>query len=166
MWKALALLLVLTAAPALAGPPTLPSAGETPVFVTYTHAWEPAFSVTIPASHFYAQPEPPAHAGATFTALDGQAEIRVWANFNVLEQDLAGLLQEALAGHAADKVTYRKEGDGWFVLSGYSGQAIFYERAIVDERAIYQLQLRYPMAQRAVYDDLVTQVVKSFRSGD
>jgi hypothetical protein len=160
----LALLLLLAGAPALADPPLAPGPEDTPVWLTYAHAG-PAFSLAIPASHFYAQPAPPAGDGAIFTALDGLAEIRAWAAYNVLEQDLAALLGEALERHGGDEVTYRRQGAGWFVLSGYSGDAIFYEKALLDEAAVYHLAVRYPVAQRDLYDPLLGNLAASFRPG-
>lgn len=165
MRACLALLLLLAGAPALADPPVLPDPGETPVWVTYAHP-QPAFSLAIPASHFYAQPAPPAGDGAIFTALDGAAEIRAWAAYNVLDQDLAALLREALEQHGGDEVTYRRQGGGWFVLSGYSGEAIFYEKALLDEEAVYHLAVRYPAAQRDLYDPLLGTLAASFRAGE
>ena len=155
MRACLALLLLLAGAPALADPPALPDPGETPVWVTYAHP-QPAFSLAMPASHFYAQPAPPAGDGAIFTALDGAAEIRAWAAYNVLDQDLAALLREALEQHGGDE----------FVLSGYSGEAIFYEKALLDEEAVYRLAVRYPAAQRDLYDPLLGTLAASFRAGE
>jgi len=165
MRACLALLLLLAASPALADPPALPQPADTPVWMTYAHP-QPPFTLAIPASHFYAQPAPPAGDGAIFTALDGAAEIRTWAAYNVLNQDLAALLREALEQHRGDEVTYRRQGSGWFVLSGYSGAAIFYEKALLGDAAVYHLAVRYPAAQRDLYDPLLGPLAASFRAGE
>lgn len=158
----LSLLLALVAAPASADPPTMPAPDATPVWVTYNHSKIP-FSVSIPATHFYAEPQRDAGDGARFISLDGASEIVVFANYNASDETLESLLQGYLEYHADDQITYRRQGDSWFVLSGYRSAMIFYSRISLGDDAIYGFQALYPTSQRALYDDLLAVMAKSFK---
>jgi hypothetical protein len=167
--RILGLLLLLAAfhLPAAAAPPlpapTLPDPTlEEPVWVTYTNPRLP-FSIVVPASHFYALPAPPAGDGAVFVALDGSAEIRVWGAYNVLEQSLAELQEQALGEHAGDRVTYRRQGSDWFVISGFSGQSIFYEKVVLRADLMAGFVMTYPAAGRALFDQLLGSIAAGFR---
>ncbi len=146
---------------ATAAPLPDPTAEE-PVWVTYANERLP-FSIVVPASHFYALPAPPAGDGAVFVALDGSAEIRVWGAYNVLEQSLAELQQQALGEHTGDRVTYRRQGSDWFVISGFSGQSIFYEKVILRADIVAGFVMTYPAAGRALFDQLLGSIAAGFR---
>lgn len=60
-------------------------------------------------------------------------------------------------------VTYEREGRTWIVVSGVTGQRIFYRKAMLacGGRAWHYLELEYPAAQKRAFDDLVTRSSKA-----
>lgn len=65
-----------------------------------------------------------------------------------------------------DSVTYRKQQDNWYALSGYKDDNILYVKSWVGSGAINSLYLQYPTAMKDEYDETVNHLVKSFIPGD
>lgn len=119
------------------------------------------WSVTVPAE-FGMDPAPENDDGRRFYDRDG-CSVTVWGGHNVLEATLESEMTEEEGNF--DSVTYRKKGDGWFVLSGYKGESILYVKRYVGTGAIYTLRMEYPSELKEDYDALVTEVVRSFSPG-
>ena len=62
-------------------------------------------------------------------------------------------------------LTYGPRGRDWFVLSGYSGDEIYYEKVMFscNRRMISVLAITYPIARRHAYDPLVERMEDAFR---
>ena len=112
--------------------------------------------------------EPPANNdGQSFTADDG-AEFAVWANYNALDHDIAGLeafLRESL--EKDEKITYRAAGKNWLVLSGTQGDKVFYKRYLLSHRNELEnaFRISYPASLAATYDPIVARISKSLKPG-
>ncbi len=100
--------------------------------------------------------------GATFSDVMGM-EMTVSGNNNPLLLDVAGAIEQA--NQEFSKVTYRKKGKDWFVLSGYAGNSILYIKEYVGDTQMNTLRLEYPTAKKQYYDADVNHVVKSFNPG-
>ena len=112
--------------------------------------------------------DPPANAdGRRFVAADG-GTFTVSAINNVLHQRLAAIETAAVKslGRSA-RITYREHGPSWFVLSGTSGNTIFYHRHLLSHRReiINDFAISYPAKLRSGYDPIVTRMARSFRAG-
>ena len=66
-----------------------------------------------------------------------------------------------------DEVTYRLRGRSWFMLSGYRGDHIYYEKVMFScaERVVNVYAISYPVAQRDLYDPVVERMEDNFRAG-
>ncbi|WP_073614918.1 hypothetical protein [Desulfopila aestuarii] len=69
-------------------------------------------------------------------------------------------------GMAFDSITYRKEGDNWFVLSGFKGGDILYLKTYVGKGSINHLYIQYAVNQKKEYDTIVSHLSRSFKPGD
>lgn len=120
------------------------------------------FCVNYP-SNFGSEPAPDNNDGQVFFDRDGFRMTASGSN-NVTDEtvksDMNGLLSEF------DTVTYRKLGKNWFALSGYKDDSIIYIKGWVGAGSINHLYLQYPSALKTDYDNVVKQIVKSFRPGD
>lgn len=69
--------------------------------------------------------------------------------------------------YARYDVTYRKEGPGWFVISGKGRGQIFYEKVVFSCSGglINSFALVYDEAERSTYDRAVEGIESSFRPG-
>lgn len=65
-----------------------------------------------------------------------------------------------------DKITYQTYKNNWFVLSGYKGSNILYLKTYVGRSSINHLYIQFPSSQKNEYDNIVTKISKSFKSGN
>lgn len=118
-------------------------------------------------SDFIPQGEAENGDGQVFKNADG-AELRVWGNLNPLDETLAGALRAELdrCAAAGRRVTYRRAGQGFLVVSGYEadGARIFYLRKLVRRGRQIGFEFVYPAAFRARYDRDVTMIADSLRA--
>jgi hypothetical protein len=65
-----------------------------------------------------------------------------------------------------NEVTYRPRGRSWFVLSGYRGNDIYYEKVMFScsGQIVNVMAITYPSDQREQYDSVVERMEDSFRS--
>jgi hypothetical protein len=119
-------------------------------------------------SLFKPGPPPEADDGLKFASADG-AEFSVFASYNALGFDLAGLqdfIKENLAAGAV--ISYRAKGDDWFVISGtQGGDRIFYERHLLShgDEMTEGFVMSYPANLKQKYDPIVARMSKSFHPG-
>jgi hypothetical protein len=66
-----------------------------------------------------------------------------------------------------DEVTYRPRGRSWFVLSGYRGDQIYYEKVMFScrGRVVNIFAITYPLTKRHLYDPVVERMEDTFRPG-
>jgi hypothetical protein len=63
-----------------------------------------------------------------------------------------------------EEITYQPRGRSWFVLSGYRGDQIYYEKVMFScqTRIVNILAIAYPIAERDQFDPVVEQMEDSF----
>jgi hypothetical protein len=66
-----------------------------------------------------------------------------------------------------DEQTYVPRGRSWFVISGYRGTNIYYERVMFSYsgRVVNVFAITYPNESRGLYDPIVEQMEDHFRPG-
>jgi hypothetical protein len=64
-----------------------------------------------------------------------------------------------------EEVTYQPRGRSWFVLSGYRGEQIYYEKVMFScgGRIVNILAIAYPTAERALFDPIVERMEDTFK---
>jgi hypothetical protein len=133
----------------------------------YTHA---KFGTTLcfPADQLHPDPATPYNDGGIFRSADGQIELRVYGQYNVMEdtpkQHEARIIEEM----ADAQITYNTRGEEWFVLSGLQGENIFYEKYLFSSKRelIHGLSLTYPAEEKQALNGVITHIIKSFKSID
>lgn len=119
-------------------------------------------TATFPREAFPDQVAPPTNGdGLGWTSPDG-AEIFIYARSNGGGETPRSVIADR---SATDKVTYKKAGRGWAVVSGYRDGLIFYERYIFRGDLIHSVSIRYPEGLRSAYDRLVGRVTNTLRGG-
>ena len=89
----------------------------------------------------------------------------MYGNNNALNETLRRVLSETgrrLAG-SSGRVTYKVQKANWFVLSGQSGQSIFYAKALLSHGQFKSFELTYDRAAASLYDPLVGRFASCFR---
>jgi hypothetical protein len=66
-----------------------------------------------------------------------------------------------------EDITYQPHGRSWFVLSGYRGDQIYYEKVMFScgNRMVNILAIAYPVAERDHFDPAVERMEDSFKAG-
>lgn len=116
----------------------------------------------VPAAWRAGQPDGTLEGGARFLSPDGSAAQAVWGTARPIGNlhDHMQLLAEA----GGIRVTYAPRRRGWFVLSGYRGNRIFYMKAIRACGRVHHVSLEYPARLKRSYDPLVTTISQSLQA--
>jgi len=122
------------------------------------------YAICYPQDLFVPQGEPANSDGQRFLSNKDSAELAVYGGNNALDQTLSERLSDT-ANRLADssgKVTYKVQKANWFVLSGQSGQAIFYAKTLFSHDQFKSFELTYDRSAAAIYNPLVARVSSCF----
>lgn len=101
-----------------------------------------------------------------FASTDNDSQLMVGAWNNEAGQTPDEFKRWLLANtEGYDEQTYVPRGRSWFVISGYRGSNIFYEKVMFScsGRVVNVLAISYPKASRNLYDPIVEQMEDRFR---
>lgn len=120
------------------------------------------YSISIPEG-FIPEPPPTNGDGRSFYSQDGKGRLSVWGNH--FPQTMGFNPQEYfewVVSQTEGIITYKTIEGNWFVISGYKGDDIFYQKTFSgdDENTFL---IMYPKDQKATYDDIVTTLDRSFK---
>lgn len=107
-------------------------------------------------------------AGQTFVTDDGAAKIVTYAALNDENLTLRDYRQTLMVEYGGyDLLDYQPQGKTWFVLSGFRGDSIFYEKIMFScgSRVINVLAVSFPTAQKPSYERVVEQLENDFKTG-
>lgn len=122
--------------------------------------------ISYPSTYFQPEPAPDSGDGRRFASIDGTARFYVFAQYNALGQSQAEQIAQDKADPAHGNVSYERVGPGWYVLSGITGEDIYYRRVIEDMNGLIQVfEITYPLAQKADFDSVVAYMADSFGPG-
>jgi hypothetical protein len=144
---------------------TTPSA-DMPVadqYTTYANS-DFNYSIEYPANILSSIPGSENINGKRFTSQDGQSELTVSAIFNRPGETAEESYQTALADYSRQGkvVTYKVLRQNWYVISGFDGNRVFYERTIFNSGLIKQFKFEWPDSQRATYEQITNHISKTF----
>jgi hypothetical protein len=126
------------------------------------------YGTTIEYPDFFApQPPPTDGDGLEFKSPDG-ADFSVFASYNALDFDLAGLKDFILKNlKPGEIIGYQAQGNNWFVISGTDAGDVVYERHLLSHRGQITegFVMSYPSSLKQTYDPIVTRMSRSFRAG-
>jgi hypothetical protein len=109
------------------------------------------FSLEVPAT--LDAGEPPTNGdGQSFASKDGKATLKVAGAPGL---SLQAVYEMALEDSSA-QVTYKVAKSNWYVVSGFLGEKVFYEKAIAKGDTVAILRFEFPKAEKAVYDPVVS----------
>lgn len=101
-----------------------------------------------------------------FVSRDADAKLMVGAWNNEAEQTPSAFKQWLLRNTGGyDDMTYVPRGRSWFVISGYRGNDIYYEKVMFScaGSVVNVFAITYPKSLRSEYDPVVEQMEDSFR---
>jgi hypothetical protein len=124
------------------------------------------FTVKYPADIFSLEAAKSDERVKRFRSGDGRAALRIFGTPNLdgrtLSQYRTALIQERYAKATLD---YAPQRNTWFVLSGFSGSDIFYERVTFacDKRSFHGWMLVFPASERLLYDRITEEMHRNYR---
>jgi hypothetical protein len=125
------------------------------------------YSIEYPSRLLIPRGDSPPGDGQLFASEDLQAQMIIYGTLNVLEQTIKDLFkQEArdvVTPKITKRVTYKRQKDNWFVISGYIGPKIFYQKTILSNDMFKTFYIEYPENQRHRYDPILSRLGKSFK---
>lgn len=136
-------------------------------WITYKNA-RFGYSIYYPSGLFTAGQPPENGGGMTFTSRDGRAKIVVFGVNNAEKlsvRDYRRVLLDEFGGY--DKLDYSPIGQTWFVLSGYRGENIYYQKVMFScaGGVISVLSMTFPTAEKPFYESLVELIEDNFKPG-
>jgi hypothetical protein len=158
-------LFVLFAVPFAAAPPA--DAQQGTAWSNYTNE-RFGFTLSYPSSVFRPQPPSDNGDGQTFLTDDGRAKVVVYATLNdekFSPQQYRKTILKEFGGY--DQMDYSPSGRTWFVLSGFRGDAIYYQKVMFScgNRVISALSVTFPRAEKKFYEGLIERMEDRFKPG-
>jgi hypothetical protein len=101
--------------------------------------------------------------GRQFTSAD--ATLEIFATPNTESETTKTLRRRLLQNEQGyDDVTYAPSGENWFVLSGFRGDRIFYEKYLLKDRVIHAFGMEFPASAKPFYAPIIERIEDSFRA--
>ena len=120
-------------------------------------------SFDFPADVFAPQPPPENGDGRAFRS--ESATLQIVAFHNIDDQTPGSLKRELLGGDGYEDVTYSPVGQTWFVLSGFRGDRIFYEKYLFNDDVVSVFGIEFPTAEKPYYAPIIERIEDSFEAG-
>jgi hypothetical protein len=127
------------------------------------------FTLSYPANVFIPQPPPANGDGQTFLTGDGRAKVVVYATANdegYSTENYRKTILKDFGGY--DQMDYSPQGKSWFVLSGFRGDTIYYQKVMFScaNRLITALSVTFPRNEKRIYEGIIERMEDHFRPGN
>ena len=124
------------------------------------------YVLSYPSSVFKAQPPSEKGDGQTFLTADGRAKIVVYGTVNdegFSPAEYRKTILKEFAGY--DMIDYSPQGKTWFVLSGFRGDMIYYQKVMFScgNKVINALSVTFPTAEKKFYEGLIEVMEDNFK---
>jgi hypothetical protein len=126
------------------------------------------YTLAYPSVMFEREPPVAGSEVRTFLSPDKRAKIVVSAVKNDAAYTLASYRAAILGEFGGyDQMDYSPTGGNWFVLSGYRGENIYYQKVMFScgSKVINVFSFTYPKAQRTFYEGRLEVMENKFRPG-
>ncbi|HRD74905.1 MAG TPA: hypothetical protein PK264_03050 [Hyphomicrobiaceae bacterium] len=123
------------------------------------------FTISYPGEIFKAA-GPGRPDGQLFVSVDGKAKLLVSASVNSTNETVESYRAFVLrTAYPEARLSYGRRDNRLFIVSGFKGDQIFYERVEFGcrGRIISGWQILYPAAERATYDSVVERMSRSWK---
>jgi len=105
--------------------------------------------------------------GRDFKTANGDLTVTVYGENNVMPRSIRQQMVNSLSFAAKPTViTYRRVAKTWYVVSGYTGGKIFYERCIYHDQQYDTIQIVYPKKYAARLNPIAAHIAMSMRYKD
>jgi hypothetical protein len=134
-------------------------------WITYTNA-RFGYHFYYPSAIFEAGQVLENDGGQTFNSTDGHAKIVVYATHNTEKFSPAQYRKIILKDFGGyDRMDYSPSGQSWFVLSGFRGDNIYYQKVMFScgTRVINAISITFPTHEKSRYEQLIEIIEDHFK---
>lgn len=121
------------------------------------------YSMKYPKNILYPQGESDNGDGQFFLSKDGESKLRVWGEWAAPNDTLDDRYYSELKNTNNRTIVYKAKKSNWFVISGYIGDKIYYQRTMSDKDAFATFIFEYKTSQRKIYDKIAGVMSWSFK---
>ena len=139
------------------------SAGAQKQYKTYSNA-RFEYSISYPSDLLKPQGEADNNDGQVFKSADGTTEMRVYGSYNMLNQTLQQIYDDAINEIGATNVSYKLLRSKFFVVSGKKNDKIYYRKTVQDGDKLLTFSIEYDATNKSVYDGVTAKIANSFKS--
>lgn len=132
-----------------------------PIYTSYQNP-RFEFSVLYPSNLLTMQPPSANGDGRIFLSADGETEMRAYGQHNALFKTLEDVYKEEYSTEGRE-ITYKTIAKTWFVVSGYEGDKVFYQKQILRNDVFLILTIEYPKSRKKVFDPITAKIAASFK---
>ncbi|MBA4371405.1 MAG: hypothetical protein C0402_00940 [Thermodesulfovibrio sp.] len=140
--------------------------GDTMAYKRYVNV-RFGYGISYPAGILFPQGEADNSDGQRFLSKDGDLEMLVWGSNNALDETIKSKFQEDIKEKTKEqpdkRVTFKYLKGNTYVVSGYRGEKIFYQKTMLDNDAFMTFLLIYPSGKKKDFDPVVAEISRSFR---
>lgn len=125
------------------------------------------YFVDYPSQLLVAGPEADNSDGLTFASRQGDADVRVWGQYNVLDSSPKATLKSSISDTCANReAAYEVKKPSMFAFSCTSPKGrVIYEKTIIRGDTLVVLYLDYPTEEKEKWAPVVKQMASSLRFG-
>ncbi len=124
------------------------------------------FCVGYPSNFLKSVGESGNQDGNTFENANGSSEMRASGILNVLEETIEESFQSATkdGSYYEDErlITYKRQKDNWFVVSGKYYESIFYVKTVLEGDTFYTLYFEYHSSEEDKFQEIIKTTTKDF----
>jgi hypothetical protein len=124
------------------------------------------YSIAYPSGVLYPQGEADNGDGQKFLSKDGRAVMLVYGGHQLDAVRLSDMYEETLKQKSLDgasrDVTMKLLKKDWFVVSGYAGEKVFYQKTMLKGGVFKTFIIEYDRAQKSFYDPITSRIARSF----
>jgi hypothetical protein len=129
------------------------------------------FSIDYPLEILKSQGESPSGDGQIFKSDDGKATLWVYRDMRDNVSDKTYTIETAYKedirkdnpDHPDREITYNTQGSGFYVISGFDGNKIFYQKTIMKKDKLYTFLVEYKKSEKDLYSKITDRISKSFK---
>jgi len=124
------------------------------------------FCVEYPSNFLTPQGESQNYDGNVFVNANGSSEMRASGIFNALSETVEDAYERATEDDTyyedERKITYKRQKDNWFVLSGTYYESIFYVKTALVRDTFYTLYFEYHPSEKEEFDAIIERNSSAF----
>ena len=122
-------------------------------------------TLAYPSTVFEVLDPPQSGNGRRLEASSGDAQIEINAWNDPTPNALQSLRWRLMNTAGYEQVTYKPKGGNWFVLSGFRGDTIYYEKYLFENttNTIHTFSMKYARDRKNIYDVMLERIEDSFQ---